>query len=370
MSNEEKQTKVKKEKKKKKWWQILLIVLAWILGIVIVLAVAVLGFLSATEYKPEPKESMKITGTASNSVKPNQTLTVLTWNTGFQALSDNADFFMDGGTMVQPSSEERVKQNIADMTKELQDLTPDVIFLQEVDVNSKRSYHINATEEFAKGMPGYQSTFANNFKVSYDPYPIPPMGKIDSGIQTLSAYPLTSAERIALPNPFSWPIRMGNLKRCLLVSRTPIEGTDKELVLVNLHLEAYDDGEGKAAQTKMLREFLANETAKGNYVIAGGDFNQVFEGYGDAFPQRDDTWAPGTISAKDFSGFQLVTDGSVPTCRSLDRVLAGDTSSDFQYYVIDGFIVSNNITVEQVATQDLKFHSTDHNPVLLTATLK
>jgi len=45
-------------------------------------------------------------------------------------------------------------------------------------------------------------------------------------------------------------------------------------VLVNLHLEAYDSGEGKIAQTKLLVEFLEQEYAKGNYVIAGGDFNQ------------------------------------------------------------------------------------------------
>lgn len=49
-------------------------------------------------------------------------------------------------------------------------------------------------------------------------------------------------------------------------------------MLVNLHLEAYDDGEGKIAQTKQLREFIQSEYEKGNYVIAGGDLNQVFPG--------------------------------------------------------------------------------------------
>ena len=38
------------------------------------------------------------------------------------------------------------------------------------------------------------------------------------------------------------------------------------LVAVNLHLEAYDDGEGKAAQTAMLFDILEEEYAKGNYV--------------------------------------------------------------------------------------------------------
>ena len=65
-----------------------------------------------------------------------------------------------------------------------------------------------------------------------------------------------------------------NLKRCLLVSYVPLEGSDKQLVLVNLHLEAYDDGEGKAAQTEMLMDFLTGEYEKGNYIIAGEDVHE------------------------------------------------------------------------------------------------
>ena len=30
----------------------------------------------------------------------------------------------------------------------------------------------------------------------------------------------------------------------------PIAGTKKELVMINLHLEAYDNGEGKVKQTR------------------------------------------------------------------------------------------------------------------------
>ncbi len=80
-----------------------------------------------------------------------------------------------------------------------------------------------------------------------------------------------------------------------MVSRVPVEGSDKELVLVNLHLEAYDDGDGKAAQTQQLKKLLEEETEKGNYVIAGGDFNQEFSNYDNsAYPIiNDDVWIPG-----------------------------------------------------------------------------
>ena len=62
------------------------------------------------------------------------------------------------------------------------------------------------------------------------------------------------------------------------VNRIPIENSDKQLVIVNLHLEAYDSGEGKIAQTNMLADILRTEAEAGNYVIAAGDFNQAFSG--------------------------------------------------------------------------------------------
>ena len=164
---------------------------------------------------------------------------------------------------------------------------------------------------------------------------------------------------------------MANLKRCLLISRVPVEGSDRELVLVNLHLEAYDDGEGKAAQTKMLADILEAEAEKGNYVIAGGDFNQIFSSADtNAYPAQPGKWAAGEIDVTSFpEGWQFLMGSSVPTCRSLDQPYAGADKEGFQYYLIDGFIVSENIQVNSLATQDLGFVNSDHNPVLMMVTL-
>ena len=43
---------------------------------------------------------------------------------------------------------------------------------------------------------------------------------------------------------------------------------------------------------------------------------------------------------------------------------------DFQFYMIDGFIVSNNIKVKKIKTKQLDFKNTDHNPVVLDIRLK
>ena len=201
-----------------------------------------------------------------------------------------------------------------------------------------------------------------------------PIGKVNSGLLSISRYQVAEAERISLPCPFTWPLRIANLKRCLLVTYLPIEGSDQKLVLVNLHLEAYDSGEGKIAQTKQLREFIQSEYQKGNYVIAGGDFNQVFPRSLDHYPNtHPELWTPGTLDydmLPEEPGWQLVSDLSSPTCRLLNQPYDPGDTLNTQYYVIDGFIISPNIQLDLVETLNAGFENSDHNPVRLQVTLR
>lgn len=342
-----------------------------LLLIIIVAAAALIGYLTAVEYRPADTEAALITEGGDRIISEGDSFKIMSWNTGYGALGDNADFFMDGGSGVMTADEDRVMSNMDSIEAELANQDPDVIFIQETDIDSKRSHHINELEMLRGSLAGYDSVFANNFKVAYLPYPVPPMGKVDSGIATFSKYPIEGATRVQLPVPFKWPIRIANLKRCLLVSRVDLEGSDKQLVLVNLHLEAYDDGEGKKAQSEMLEQFLNSEADKGNYVIAGGDFNQIFSSADNgAYPVKEGLWTPGRIETDEFTGdWQFVMDENVPSCRSLDQALDGADKDDFTYYLIDGFIVSGNIKIKSAANLDLGFKATDHNPVVMEVTL-
>ena len=347
-------------------------IIGTILLTVIIAVLLFLGILTITEFRPETVESVDILGNAKSTVSSGSELSILTWNIGYCGLSADADFFMDGGNHVRAVDEDGVKNNISGIQKRVEEINPDVIYFQEIDRDSTRSYHMNQVGYFADDFLDYQQSFANNFKALV-PYPLPPMGEVDSGVAIYSKIKVQDAKRISLPCPFSWPIRIANLKRCLLVERATIEGTDKELVFVNLHLEAYDDGEGKIAQTKTLLSVMNEEIAKGNYVIAGGDFNQTFSSIDlSMYPYLDgDIWHPGMINVDDFGEeYQLLMDGSHPTCRSLDKPLTGADVNNFQFYVIDGFVVSNNIEVISVDTIDVGFEYTDHNPVLLDVRLK
>ena len=349
--------------------------------VILIIAAAGIALLTALEYRPDDVEPVPIIGNSATEVPKGETITMVSWNIGYGALGDNADFFMDGGTSVYTADEARVRENMAGITDFITSQDPDIVMLQEVDRGSSRSRNVDETTilvpalgasigQSAEEMPEY--SFANNYKAIFMPYPIPPLGKVDSGLFTMSRYTSDTANRVSLPCPFSWPIRTVNLKRCLLVNRMPIEGSDKELVIVNLHLEAYDSGEGKVAQTQALLGVLEEEYAKGNYVIAGGDFNQTFSNVDtSAYPDNPEGWLPGEIDAADFgSEWSLLMDASAPTCRSLIRPYAGESRDGFQFYVIDGLIVSDNIKVNGFRTEDLDFKCTDHNPVVMEFVLE
>lgn len=332
-------------------------------------------FLTIVEYRPKPVEEVPFTS-GNEMLSKGETYSILSWNLGYAGLGKDEDFFMDGGKKVQPDSKEVVEKYFSGIKDTIGRYSSDILFTQEIDIKSKRTWDINEVEAM-KNFTGKDYAFAYNYKCVFVPIPFPPIGHMASGVATYTNFETTGATRNALPVPFKWPTRIANLKRCMLITRIPVYenggASGKELVLANFHLEAFDSGEGKIAQTKALKEFIDSEYAKGNYVIAGGDFNQKFPGSTAFGPVWTDGWLPGQLDADMLEpGWQFVFDDSKPTCRSNQRKYndADAVAHNWQYHVIDGFIISPNIEKISVNVIDEDFQNSDHNPVYMKFLLK
>ncbi|MCQ2592102.1 MAG: endonuclease/exonuclease/phosphatase family protein [Treponema sp.] len=345
------------------------------LGLVL-LVLLFFGFLTIIEYRPGPIDEVSYTS-KENQIETGKDYKLMTWNIGYAGLGKNEDFFMDGGKKVQPDSKQKVQNYFDGIKNTLAQNNADILFIQEIDTKSKRSYKINqvqAISDFTK----MGNAFAINYKCLFVPFPLPPIGLIESGVSTFSSFKTTSAQRYALPCSFKWPVRIANLKRCMLVERLPVyengQPTGKELVLVNFHLEAYDNGEGKIAQTKVLVDFITEEYAKGNYVIAGGDFNQRFPMDTLKYPiVWPDGWQPGNLDENMLPpGWSYAVDYSNPTCRSVEFPYNDERAAthNWQYYVIDGFLLSPNVKNINTKVDNRDFENSDHNPVVMLFELK
>lgn len=361
----------------------LAIVLALLAGAAVFLFAVLLLTLSITEYHPAQIEAAH---TALSNSRPDtqkmlpaldagQTLRIVSWNIGYGGLGAKQDFFMDGGTMVRPQNKAAVEENLQGAAALMKRIDADIWFIQEIDLKSMRSFYVDEAHVLSDAC-ALNGTYTYNFKCLFVPFPFPPLGRVASGLATFTNLDFTESVRYALPVSFKWPVRMANLKRCLLVNRFPLT-SGGELVAVNLHLEAYDEGEGKIAQTKALIDFLKAEYNNGNYVVAGGDFNQTFPGLDlSAYPAHEGLWQASVMEQEALPpDWQFAADDKAPSCRLNNGIYAEALNDEnlrknWQYYVIDGFIVSPNVEVKSVHTLNENFIYADHNPVEIEVYLK
>lgn len=339
-----------------------------------------LAFLTITEYRPEDIETLSVDNEQDRQVSQGERISLMTFNIGYAGLGRDEDFVLDGGEKGRPDSKEVVEDYFTGITSILDSNYADIYLFQEVDLQSRRSYYINQVEALKDHLGAqYSSNFAYNFNAVFVPFPISLtdyLGPVESGLQTFSKFHVDASERQQFPGSFSWPMRVANLKRAMVVNRMPVENSDKELVVVNLHMSAYDsDGNLRSQEMAFLKAFLEDEHDKGNYVVIGGDFNQTFPGAVGAFPAIQDeehgAYYVAHAIEEDYlpDGYQFVYDATNPTGRSLYTAYTDEFLSGTQYYVIDGFIVSNNIQIDVIETLDYEFLYSDHNPVRLEITL-
>lgn len=352
----------------------ILIFLCILILILLVIVLGFLGYLKITEYNPKKIESLKVEN-KENEIKEdknknyelNTEYKLLSWNVGFFGMDKNIDFFMDGGKMVFPISQKQVEENILKAIEEIKKENPDIINLQEVDKYSKRTGFMDQVkilnEKFKQN-----SIFAYNMKVKFVPYPIPPLGQMETGIYSSSKKEILNPERHQLPIAFKYPVRLSNFKRAFTVTYSNINGSDKKLVLLNAHLDAYDDEKSgfKKKQTEEILNFMKKEREKGNYVILSADFNQNLKMLNKDEMEKipSNLWRASNFDTELLSDKFKLLHPNENTARLNNKPYKKGSENTY-YYIIDGFVVSDNIKVNEIKVNDLDFQNSDHNPVVL-----
>lgn len=344
-------------------------------------------------------------GAQANSVCAGETYTVTTYNVGFGAYQQDFTCVMDhcyvkedgqwkwiSGKNLKAFSEEDALRNTNGAAKTIADLDPDFALFQEADLDSDRCRHVNQIETFKNALPEMSSVYCSNFHTPFFCYPVNDMmGKAESGLLTFSSVNIQKADRYEFAVTDNIIDRNFDLDRCFSVSYIDVDN-GRQLVLINLHMSAYDEGGViRAEQRKTLYGFMENEMKKGNYIIAGGDFNHDLLTYNPDYPQYTKDALPFVTEKTQKipedpvfffdedsdaglpDGLRLVAADNCPTCRPA----AITWQPEFCYcHVLDGFIVSDNVEVTEIrnivtSTDKLDgFAYSDHEPVMMEFSLK
>ena len=341
-----------------------------LLFILFVLFAIFLLFSSITNYKP-PVSELIFKSDAPDKIDVDKDLNLLIWNIGYCGLSDDMDFFYDGGKQVR-TSKENVNNNmnvIFDFISKKNNQS--FILLQEVDLSSRRSYFTNQFDLITKALSKHNGFFAKNYDVKFVPTPIyNPLGTVISGLASFSGFIPASVIRYSFPGNFSWPTSLFMLDRCFMVMRFPTSN-NKELLVINTHNSAYDDGSLKTQQMEYLKKFLIVEYNKGNYVIVGGDWNQNPPELAREDLQKNSPAKRFILNSvpENYlpSEWKWIYDSATPTNRYLNIAYSETTSVKV---TLDFFLISPNIENTFIKVQDLEYKNSDHQPVFCVVKLK
>ncbi len=349
----------------------LLKTIAWLFLIVILFFAGFIVYITLTDYKPDKIEVIVQEGANDIQYLKKDTFSLINWNIGYAGLGEDMDFFYDGGTGVRPISSlsEKYLKNVLDFI--VSNDTVDFWLLQEVDVDAKRSYSVNQVDKVVEAKEGSYGVFARNYKCKFVPIPIlEPMGNVEAGLMTFSAFEPKEAVRHAYPLIAAWPNKLFLLDRCFLLNRYPLENGN-ELVVINTHNSAYVyDSILRIEELQIIKEVMLEEYGKGNYVIAGGDWNQNPPEYMPTGNYNGHIYKPSIVKMSgDFmpSDWLWAYDNTAPTNRSNDKpMVVGENNTT----CLDYYLLSPNIELLEVEVFDLKFENSDHNPIYLKARLK
>lgn len=197
------------------------------------------------------------------------TFTVVSYNIGYlSGLTNN---------VAVDRSAELFDANLQQAIQALQGLEADFIALQEIDLASKRSYQVQQVDALAKALAMPVGAVNINWDKNYVPFPYwPPsahFGRILSGQAVLSRYPVEKNDRIVLEKVASRPFYYNAVYLDRLAQVTEIRVGERAVILINLHLEAFDNPT-RREQTKVVKD-LAEHYAQDYPVLLVGDFNSA-----------------------------------------------------------------------------------------------
>lgn len=165
-------------------------------------------------------------------------------------------------------------ENLNKVIRALKKTDADIISFQEIDFSANRSFYINQHEEIAKlGYPF--SGRAVNWDKKYVPFPYFPVsvhfGKVISGQSVLSKYKILEQERIALDRDPDNPFYYDTFYLDRLAQILKIKVMNNTLVLINVHLEAYN-ASTRARQMRQIKKLYLKYYEDFPTILLG-DFN-------------------------------------------------------------------------------------------------
>lgn len=199
---------------------------------------------------------------------------VMTWNIRFGAA--RIPWYIDScGDRVLLTKKE-VMTGLEGLAEKIKQVNPDILLLQEVDVESKRTAYVDEVQWLLDHTDMNYGAYASMHQIQF--IPSDGMGRIDQGNAILSRWKILETERIQLPlrgdqsalTQYFW-VRRNILKVKINI---PLS-LPRDFYVVNIHAAAFSTDDTKRQQIAKFIEILDELDDNGAYYVAGGDLNEI-----------------------------------------------------------------------------------------------
>jgi len=346
------------------------LLLGFFLAIILILAV---GWWATGMFYPDPVQAEQVTSNTNAPIlKTDQVIKVMSWNVQFMTGNKNNHFFYDRGTDSFP--EEAINhQTIADVARVIIEENPDVVMLQELDQNSRRTHYIDEFAELRALLPKeYQAYSCTLYhKINFLPSMAMP-GRITFQLCTLSKYRINKAIRYALPSTLNVDFftQQFQLKRAILQTDLPIEN-GQSLTVFNTHLSAFAAGTNTLdIQANIANDLLLNAEKQGPALLAG-DFNSLSSAKlinsspaDERSMYKQDPVAIASL-IKNFTMFPTIAELSGPNAKQWLTHMPSVDHSHTPAIAIDYMFISKQLTFQNhYVKQQNTGHISDHFPLV------
>jgi len=191
------------------------------------------------------------------------TFKVMTWNVKYGA--GRIDFWFDlWGDRTEMTLSE-VEGNMEGLYKLINEVQPDVLVTNEIEINSKRSAYFDMVQgilehtdlRWAAYTPVWRDRFVANEG----------LGRVDMGNCVFSRFPIVGNERIAQVDRTDQDPLTSTFYLHRAVGRAVVQVGERQVAVFAVHTEAYDTDRTNAKQQAQILELLRAEAL--SFVMAG-----------------------------------------------------------------------------------------------------
>jgi len=226
----------------------------------------------ATGFDEEEAAILYMRSTKVEEPVPGTTVKVMTWNIRFGI--GRGPWFGDACGYKVVYTKEEILTNLQVIADHINQVQPDILLLQEVDINSTRSAYVDELQWLLDNTYFNYAAYGSQWEAQF--IPSDGLGRMNEVNAILSRWPMADAKRISLDlrGDQSGIVRYYYERCCMVEARINIPGYDN-IYAVNIHASAFATDDTKHQHIIKFREELDRINAGNGYFVAGGDLNTL-----------------------------------------------------------------------------------------------